>query len=68
MFVSWVILVGKGCRVLAPAIETLHSLCLYYIGGDFFFHVLSFILVIECQIPVLAAKTLHGRQRSLQFY
>ena len=33
---SWVNLGGKGCHVLASAIETLHSLCLYYIGETFF--------------------------------
>ena len=36
MFASWVNMGGKGCRVLASAIETLHSLCLYYIGETFF--------------------------------
>ena len=45
--------VSKGCRVLASAIETLNSLCLYYIGETFFSYFTIYFFVIECQIPVV---------------
>ena len=42
-----------GIVISIPAALPLAT-CVYIIwGGGFFFHILSFILVIECQIPVL---------------